>query len=152
MLARLVGRLLLIALLPVTALAQGVPAMDARLDTLFGEHQAYRKFLRQLQAAVSSQQRVQVARLVSYPLVTHLRGHQVTIRTPQQFLQHYGQLLPAASVEAITAQRYEALFANAQGAMIGAGEVWFGGVCADDNCRQRKVRITAINPPERPAP
>jgi hypothetical protein len=30
--------------------------------------------------------------------------------------------------------------------MIGSGQVWFGGVCTDRQCRKHLVRIIALNP------
>jgi hypothetical protein len=129
------------------ASAQNAEVVDARLDTLFGAHQPYRDFLERLKAATSSDAREEVSRLVSYPLVTHIAGHKVTIRTPAQFLSHYSLLLPEATLAAVRLQTYADLFANAQGVMIGSGQIWFSGICQDRGCSSRVVRITAINPP-----
>jgi|HubBroStandDraft_1064217.scaffolds.fasta_scaffold02351_4 hypothetical protein len=127
--------------------AQDPGSIDARLDILFGEHDSYRRFLTDLQQAVAKDARSEVAAMVAYPLTTHIAGKKIILQTPAEFLQHYDQLLPAKALAVIRAQTYPALFANAQGVMIGAGEVWFSGVCADSTCGSRTVRITAINPP-----
>lgn len=131
------------------ASAQNATAVDARLDTLFGAHQPYRDFLTRLQAAINADSHDEVARLISYPLVTHISGHKVSIRTPAQFLRHYSLLLPEATLAAVRMQTYGALFANAQHVMIGSGQIWFSGICQDSACTSRAVRVTAINPPHR---
>ena len=49
--------------------------------------------------------------------------------------------------QAILDQRANQLFTNYQGAMIGAGEVWFDESCANSSCSRRgPVRIRAVNP------
>ncbi len=68
------------------------------------------------------------------------------IANPRQFLAHFDELLPQTSLDAITAQSFEGLFANAQGVMIGSGEVWFSGVCRARNCNAPPVMIVALNP------
>lgn len=125
-----------------------VAAVDARLDLLFGEHDPYRAFLRQLQAAVAEDSREQVAAMVSYPLNTKLNGRAVRIRTPRQFLGHYEALLPPKTRQLIARQSYGELFANSAGAMIGNGELWFSGICKDKACRSHVIKITALNAPQ----
>ena len=121
-------------------------AVDARLDRLFGEHDAYRKFLHDLQAAVVGDLREQLAGMVSYPLSTKLQGRAVRIRTPRQFLSHYETLLPVNTRQLIAQQSYEQLFATSAGVMIGSGELWFSGVCKDEACSSRAIKIIALNP------
>jgi hypothetical protein len=120
--------------------------MDARLDLLFGEHDPYRAFLRELQAAVAADDRARVAAMVSYPLKTSIHGHGVRLGATQQFLSHYDELLPAATRALIGAQSYEQLFVNGQGVMIGSGQLWFSGVCSDALCSRRRIKIIAFNP------
>ncbi len=120
--------------------------MDARLDLLFGEHAPYRAFLQQLQGAVAADERQRVATLVSYPLKVKLDGQVVHLRTAQQFLSHYDELLPPATRALIAAQSYEQLFVNGDGVMIGSGQLWFSGVCNDERCGRRIVKIIAFNP------
>ncbi len=120
--------------------------IDARLDLLFGEHDPYRAFLRDLQAAVAADQRSRVAAMVSYPLKARIHGHVVRIGTTQQFFGHYDELLPQATRAQIAAQSYEGLFVNSQGVMIGSGQLWFSGVCGDELCSRRTIKIIAFNP------
>ena len=41
---------------------------------------------------------------------------------------------------AVERQTYATLFANADGVMIGDGELWFSGTCADAACAEASVR------------
>jgi hypothetical protein len=149
----LVGLVCLAATLLLLSVAQATPPLaagaggtDARLDLLFGEHDPYRAFLRALQTAVAADDRKQVAAMVSYPLRAKLHGHALSIHTTQQFLSHYDELLPRATRTLIAAQTYEALFVNAQGVMIGSGQVWFSGVCNDELCSRRPIKVIGFNP------
>lgn len=47
-------------------------------------------------------------------------------------------------VSAVTKQKYEDLFVNSHGVMIGNGQVWVNGVCKDDACKKRDVKIITI--------
>jgi hypothetical protein len=124
----------------------GSTGMDARLDLLFGEHDPYRAFLRELQAAVAADERTRVAAMVSYPLKATIHGQVVRLGSARQFLAHYDELLPQTTRALIAAQSYEALFVNSQGVMIGSGQLWFSGVCSDELCSRRNIRIVAFNP------
>ena len=132
---------------PPVAPATGSAGMDARLDLLFGEHDPYRAFLRALQGAVAANDRKQVAAMVSYPLKTRIQSHAVRIRTMQQFLSRYDALLPQATRAALAAQTYEELFVSSQGVMIGSGQIWFSGVCNDELCSRRTIKVISFNPP-----
>jgi hypothetical protein len=144
--------LAMLIMVSVPLAAQDPQSVDMRLDRLFGDHDPYRLFLTDLQQAVAKDARAEIAAMVSYPLVTRIAGRKVTVTNSAEFLQHFAQLLPPKALAVVRAQTYATLFANAQGVMIGSGEVWFSGVCADTACNSRTVRITAINPPapERP--
>jgi hypothetical protein len=120
--------------------------LNQRLDVLFGEHEPYREFLRDLQGAVAANARQQVAAMVSYPLRTRIRDQIVRLGDAQQFLAHYAEILTPKTVEAISRQSYQGLFANSRGVMIGTGQVWFSGICLDASCRVRTIRIIAFNP------
>jgi hypothetical protein len=131
---------------PPPGLAAETAQVDARLDLLFGEHEAYRNFLHELQIAVSEHARGRVAAMVNYPLRTRIHGQWVRLQTPAQFLAHYEELLTPKTQDAITRQTYDDLFSNSQGVMIGSGEVWYSGVCKDRNCSSRSLKIIAFNP------
>jgi hypothetical protein len=135
-----------LAAAPQGGVAAETADVDARLDLLFGEHEPYRNFLRELQSAVSEHARERVAGMVKYPLRTRIQGKGLRLHTPAQFLAHYEDLLTPKVVDAIARQTYADVFANSQGVMIGAGEVWYSGVCQDNSCRSRSLKIIAFNP------
>jgi hypothetical protein len=128
------------------ALAQSPADTDARLDVLFGSHPPYEKFLGTLKESIADKNWVAVAALVAYPIKINAAGHRMRIASPEAFLKHKDRILTAKVIDAIDRQHYAALFANANGVMIGDGEVWFSGICQDPTCAMPVIKITAINP------
>jgi hypothetical protein len=120
--------------------------IDARLDTLFGAHAPLQEFLATLQSAAAAKDWTAIGARVAYPLKVSLAGRRVRIRSAAEFAAHARQILTPKVLAAIQAQTYAGLFANAQGVMIGDGEVWFTSVCPDTRCSDATVRITAFNP------
>jgi len=81
--------------------------------------------------------------MVSYPLGTTTSG---TVKNMIECRDRYARIFNQKVVDAIDRQRFETLFANYQGVMIGRGEVWISGVCRDKKCeRGYDVRITRVN-------
>jgi hypothetical protein len=84
-----------------------------------------RAFLAQLQAAVQSNNKDQIAGMISYPLLVLRSGKRTRVRQKQAFLANYGQIVTAPVRDAILHQTTQCLFGNSSGAMVGNGEVWF---------------------------
>lgn len=122
------------------AQAQTAADMDARLDTLFGEHASYRGFFDRLKQAVAAGDKAAVAAMVDYPFRTRLEGKAATIRDAGHFIADYDRIITPKVKDAVSRQSYPKLFANWQGISIGSGEIWFGGVG-----KRNDVKITAIN-------
>ncbi|GGA74983.1 hypothetical protein GCM10011385_31270 [Nitratireductor aestuarii] len=120
--------------------AQTVTEVDQRLDELFGAHKQYRAFLEQLQKAIAADDRQAVAAMVDYPFETRIGGKKVRIRDKKRFVADYGKIITRKIKDAVAKQRYEDLFANWQGVMIGDGEIWFSGIGGNDT-----VKIIAVN-------
>ncbi|MDR5782843.1 hypothetical protein QCE63_25895 [Caballeronia sp. LZ065] len=134
--------------LPAASFAQGAQTetdVDARMDALFGAHEPYRAFFERLQHAVAAGDKKAVAELVSYPVAVHRAGTETTLRTKREFIARYPSIFTPTLVDIVARQKYAALFVRDQGAMIGNGEIWFGGVCRDKACKQSDVKITAFN-------
>lgn len=119
--------------------------VNARLDQLFNTHQEYHNFLDNLQTQLIGENKVEVAKLVSYPIEINIDGKKVKIKTPQQLIKLYGAIFTPALVKTVNTQQYKDLFINAQGVMIGNGQIWFSAVCGDNQCKKSTVLITAIN-------
>jgi hypothetical protein len=84
-----------------------------------------RAFLAQLQAAVQSNNKEQIAEMISYPLLVLRSGRRTRIRQNKEFLTNYGLIFTDLVRDAILHQTAQCLFGNSTGAMVGNGEVWF---------------------------
>lgn len=133
------------ALLSASAGAQTPGEVNQSLDQLFGDHRPYQAFFAKLQKAVSGSDKETVAGLISYPFQARIKGKAIKIRDARHFIADYDKVITANVAGAIAKQSYATLFVNAQGVMIGDGEVWFSGVCSDSSCKHQAIQITAIN-------
>ena len=84
-----------------------------------------RAFLAQLQAAVQSNNKEEIAGMISYPGLDLRSGKRTHIQKKQAFLADYGLIFTDPVRDAILHQTAQCLFGNSTGAMIGNGEVWF---------------------------
>jgi hypothetical protein len=131
--------------LPLAATADHAD-VDSRLDTLFGSHQPYEQFLGALKSAVAAKDWPAISLLLQYPISIKLGGHRVRIKTAAEFIGHIDAIFTPKVISAVEAQSYDTVFANANGVMIGDGEVWFSGICKDAQCKVSSIMISAINP------
>lgn len=84
-----------------------------------------RAFLTQLQAAAQSNNKEEIAGMISYPLLILRDGKRTRISRKEAFLANYDRILTAPVRDAILHQTPQCLFGNSSGAMVGSGEVWF---------------------------
>jgi hypothetical protein len=84
-----------------------------------------RAFLAQLQAAVQSNNKEQIAEMISYPLLVLQSGKKTHIQKKQAFLANYKLIFTDPVRDAILHQTAQCLFGNSSGAMVGNGELWF---------------------------
>lgn len=132
-------------LLSLSLLAQ--QDVEKRLkDVAAVEPSEVRKLLADLQAVVRSGDRKAIGEMIAYPLRVQIAKKQVRLVNARDFEANYETVINDKVRQAILNQTFEKLFVNANGAMIGNGEVWISGVCPTKDCRDPKVRITAINP------
>ena len=97
-----------------------------------------------LQQAVASHNAPAVAALVHYPIKVNPGKHPFTVKNEKAFIKDYDGILTHDIQDAILKQKYENLFVNSQGAMIGDGEVWISGFCLDKSCKQSDIKIGTI--------
>ena len=130
---RLVPTLLLVmvcAALPrVEGQAGGPPEAcggDSTVDAL-GEQTATsaRAFLAQLQSAVQSNNKEEIAGMIGYPVLVLRSGKRTYVQKKQAFLTNYGLIFTDPVRDAVLHQTAQCLFGNSSGAMVGNGEVWF---------------------------
>ncbi len=131
---------------PDVAESPDVESIEERLAFLGFEVQKTRDFLASIQEAVSNGAPAMLAALVEFPLSANLDGKKVQIAGPGSFAEHYEQIVTESVRQAVLTQEFSELFANWQGVMIGKGEVWFSGVCRNEDCSDYEVRIIAIGP------
>jgi hypothetical protein len=143
--ARLLRLGVALAIATAPLLARADEATSGRLDALFGAHEPYEAFLARLKQAVAAGDRQSVAAMIAYPLETQVQGKPVTLGAEDDVVRRYDQLFTPAVVAALERQTYATLFANADGVMVGDGEIWFSGVCGDATCASPTVKIIAIN-------
>jgi hypothetical protein len=140
--------LLLIAgtlLIPTFGAAQTSPAeLDKSLDMLVGDHVKVQHLLANLQQSVSQHDPVAVAALVHYPLRVNPGNHPFTVKSPKAFIKDYDRIVTPDIAAAIQKQKYETLFVNSQGAMLGDGEVWITSFCLDKACKQSDIKVGTI--------
>jgi hypothetical protein len=137
------------ALLPPTfATAQTNPAtptaLDKSIDLSVGDHVKVQQLLYRLQRSVASHNAAAVAALVHYPIKVNPGKKPFTIKNEKAFIKDYDDIITHDIQDAILKQKYENLFVNSQGAMIGGGEVWITGFCSDKTCKQSDIKIGTI--------
>lgn len=121
--------------------AAGLPPQDAPQEPEEEDEAVVgARFLSELQRAVAAGERERVARMVLYPLRVRVNRRRVVLRNPRQFLARYDTLFNRRVREVLAAQKFEGIFRNWQGYMVGRGEIWFEQL-ADTG----EFKIIAIN-------
>ncbi len=108
--------------------AQGSPpcgnsTVDNAWGPVFGSQA--KAFLVRLQRVVETNNKIQFASLVHYPLHVLDGSHANEISTPADLIRKYPSILTPDVRHAIRSQSPTCLFANGQGVMIGRGQIWF---------------------------
>jgi hypothetical protein len=119
-------------------------ALDKSIDLSVGDHIKVHNILIELQQAVAKHAAAVVAALVHYPIKVNPGKHPFTVKNQKAFIKDYDRIITPDIAAAIFKQKYEALFVNSQGAMIGDGEVWITGFCRDKSCKQSDIKIGTI--------
>lgn len=135
-------------LLASASYADSTTNIDQRLDQLMGadSHNQYHQFFLTFQRAVSHQDKQQVASMLSYPITTQVAGRDRILLNKKDFLAVYDKIFTHSLQDVVRHQRYEKLFANSDGVMIGEqGEIWFSGVCQQTSCSSPAIKIIRIN-------
>jgi hypothetical protein len=114
------------------------------IQALLGDSTQYREAIAAFQKAVRAHDAAGVAALVSYPIKVSIGGSKRTIKAPRAFIAKYDSIVTPAIAAAVQDQKWDDLFVNYQGVMLGRGEVWFNGTCRDKDCEVTLVRIYTI--------
>jgi hypothetical protein len=133
---------------PTLHAAQSTPtaptALDKSIDLSVGDHIKVHDILTRLQQAVAKHDAAAVAALVHYPIKVNPGKKPFTIKNEKAFIKDYDRIITPDISAAIFKQKYENLFVNSQGAMIGDGEAWITGFCRDKSCKQSDIKIGTI--------
>jgi hypothetical protein len=133
-------------LLPPTlqAAQPNLADLNKSIDLSVGDHLKVQQLLTHLQQSVASHNAAAVAALVHYPIKVNPGKKPFTIKNDKAFIKDYDGIITHDIQDAILKQKYENLFVNSQGAMIGGGEVWITGFCLDKSCKQSDIKIGTI--------
>jgi hypothetical protein len=128
------------------AIAQSstLTALDKSIDLSVGDHVKVHQILTTLQQAVAKHDVATVASLVHYPIKVNPGKKPFVVKNEKAFIKDYDSIITQDIQSAIFKQKYENLFVNSQGAMIGDGEVWITGFCRDKSCKQSDIKIGTI--------
>jgi hypothetical protein len=118
--------------------------VDGIIDRLHGDHAPFRDAFDRLQQAVAAHDGAAVAALVRFPLEATAGRARVAVATPAEFVAQYDRIVTPAIAAVIARQAWDALFVNAHGVMLGDGQVWLAGECADKACSAMQVRVVTI--------
>jgi hypothetical protein len=134
-------------LVPITLISAQAPTPtnhDKSIDLSVGDHTKVHQILTDLQQAVSKHNPAAVAALVHYPIKVNPGKKPFTIKNEKEFIKDYDRIITPDIASAIYKQKYDNLFVNSEGAMIGDGEVWITGFCRDKTCKQSDIKIGTI--------
>jgi alpha-beta hydrolase superfamily lysophospholipase len=132
-------------LAPGPGVAQAAPAdFNKSIDMLVGDHVKVQGLLTDLQQSVASHNAARVAALVHYPIKVNPGKRPFIVKSPKAFIADYDRIITLDISEAILKQKYDALFVNSQGAMLGEGEVWITSFCLDKGCAKSDIKIGTI--------
>jgi hypothetical protein len=101
---------------------------------------AVKNFLHQLQVAVATDNRAQVVSMVRLPINIEIAGKQTRLRYQSELLKYYDVAFDPKVKGFIAKQKFEDLFCNWQGVMIGRGEIWINSVG-----KPSRLKIITIN-------
>jgi len=97
-------------------------------------------FLADLQQAVASDKRADVAKMVAYPIKIRVNEKATTLRDQNNLVKYYDTAFNANVKQALAKQEFSNLFCNWQGMMVGDGQIWI-----NTDGKSANLRITAIN-------
>ena len=131
------------------ATADGAPAAAeggarARVNDLLGNADRYESVFNALQRGVAAGDRAAVAALMRYPVRVTMDGKTTKVADAAAFQRDYDKIVTPALAKLIAAQEFDQLFVNWQGVMIGQGEVWFTGICPDNDCTKAEIKVNNI--------
>ncbi|MCF7751970.1 hypothetical protein KQ945_14515 [Bacillus subtilis subsp. subtilis] len=115
-----------------------------RIERLLGDAPRYEAVFTALQKGVAAHDAKAVAALALYPVSVNVGGKKRTVADAATFEREYDRIITADIAKTITEQKFDALFVNWQGVMLGNGQVWINGICPGNDCSKAKVGIVTV--------
>lgn len=115
-----------------------------RIERLLGDADQYEKVFNDLQRGIAADDRAAVAALLRYPVRVTVAGKDQKLADAAAFQREYDKIVTPALKALIAEQRFDTLFVNQQGVMLGQGEVWINGKCLDKACDKAEVKVNNI--------
>ena len=119
-------------------LATSSPADDRCIAT-YGTNGS-EVFFTNCKRPVAADNRARVVRMVRFPIDIMIAGNRTHLKNRSELLKYYDVAFDPKVKGFIGTQKFEDLFCNWQGVMIGRGEIW-----VDDVGKPPTLKITAIN-------
>ena len=127
--------------------AQAAPSEGGareRINSLLGDADKYESVFNDLQRGVAANDRAGVAALMRYPVRVSIAGKSQKVADAAAFQRDYDKIVTPSLAKLIGEQKFDQLFVNWQGVMLGQGEVWINGVCPDNDCSKADVKVNNI--------
>lgn len=115
-----------------------------RINSLLGDAEKYESVFNDLQRGVAAGDRATVAGLMRYPVRVSIAGKSQKVADAAAFQRDYDKIVTPSLAKLIGEQKFDQLFVNWQGVMLGQGEVWINGVCPDNDCKNADVKVNNI--------
>lgn len=115
-----------------------------RITKLLGDAAPYESVFNELQHGVAAGDRAAVAGLMRYPVRVTIAGKNQKVADAAAFQRDYDKIVTPALAKLIAEQKFDTLFVNWQGVMLGQGEVWINGTCLDKECARSDVKVNNI--------
>lgn len=126
--------------------AEKEPPIGERLKVAGFSESEVKTFLGKIQKAVAQNDTTALSKMIRYPIRLKMpTGSNVKISNSKQFITNYPKFITPNWKKTVLQQKYEELFVNAEGVMIGNGEIWFSGICKNQSCTKREIKIIGIN-------
>ena len=107
--------------------------------------EASKQFFERLKQAILSGNRLAVSKMMRYPLKANISDHRCkSVASPEEFLQHYDEIINKSVVKAIRDQEFSKLFINSRGIMVGRGEFWINAK-RDSNSKPGRMFVITVN-------
>ncbi|MFH0801822.1 MAG: hypothetical protein V2A78_05480 [bacterium] len=123
-----------------------VQTLEQRLRDFALDPNEVKSFLDLIKRCLTADDKQKFSSLMDFPITIMLYGKRVKIKNKGEFVKNYNEIINAKVRKSVSRQKYEDLFINCQGVMIGNGEIWFNSIVENPKTNQKtELKIIAIN-------